>query len=123
MRQPNQPNPPKNQQTNANIAALAYLYDNTAFDLVKAITSGQVLLSDEKIKNQVRWLGEIANTLSLVYQVESMRSKPKEDSLGIPAPKVNSIDPALKKSQQTQSGFINPNQPNSMSQFPGNWRP
>ena len=53
MSQPNQPHPPKNQQTNANIAAIAYLYDNTAFDLVKAITSGQVLLSDEKIKNQV----------------------------------------------------------------------
>lgn len=107
---------------NKNIEMLAYLYDNTAHDLDKALRSGVVLLSDEKIKNQVRWLGDIAKTLSLVYQIESMRAKPKENSLALPAEKVNAVDPALKKAQSKQ---FNPNAPQNLGQYPspGGWRP
>jgi len=112
------------EQANKNIAMLAYLYDNTAFDLQKALASQEILLTDEKIKSKVRWLGEIAKTLSLVYQIESMRAKPKDNSLSLPGENVSQVDPALMKAQAKQNAF-NPNASQNLGKFPspGGWRP
>jgi hypothetical protein len=111
------------QSTNNNIAMLAYLYDNTAFDLQKALASQEILVTDERIKSKVRWLGEIAKSLSLVYQIESMRATPKENSLALPSKNVVAVDPALKKANSRKN--FNPNAPQNLGQFPspGGWTP
>jgi hypothetical protein len=102
---------------------LAYLYDNTAFDLQKALASQEILVTDERIKSKVRWLGDIAKTLSLVYQIESMRATPKENSLALPSKNVVAVDPALKKANSRKD--FNPNMPQNLGQFPspGGWTP
>ena len=111
------------EQANKNIAMLAYLYDNTANDLHKALSSKEILLNDSKIKDKVTWLGEIAKTLSLVYQLESMRSRPKENSLVMPQENIVPIDPALQKAQSQQN--FPGSRPNNLGQFPspGGWQP
>jgi hypothetical protein len=121
-------NPPPNagaakQNANNNISMLAYLYDNTAFDLQKALASQEILVTDERIKSKVRWLGDIAKTLSLVYQIESMRATPKENSLALPSKNVVAVDPALKKANSRKD--FNPNMPQNLGQFPspGGWTP
>ncbi len=120
-------NPPKTtqEQANKNVSMLAYLYDNTASDLYNAIRSQNILLTDSKIKDKVVWLGEIAKTLSLVYQLESMRAKPKENSLALPGENIATVDPALQKAQSKQNHNPNMNRPQNLSQFPspGGWTP
>jgi len=111
----NQTNP------NKNIVMLARLYDSTAADLHAALATKQVAFTDDRIKNKVQWLGDIARTLSLVYQIETMRAKPKEgDSVTLPEEKVV-IDPVLQKAQQNLRGPGSGN----LGQFPspGGWTP
>ena len=112
------------EKANKNISMLAYLYDNTAYDLQTALASQEILLTDEKIKSKVRWLGEIAKTVSLVYQIESMRAKPKDNTLSLPGENVSQVDPALIKAQSKQNTF-NPNTPQNLGKFPspGGWQP
>lgn len=111
-----------NDRANKNVSMLAYLYDNTANDLYKAIKSQDILLTDPKIKDRVRWLGEIAKTLSLVYQIESMRAKPKENSLTLPGENIAQVDPALRKANAKQGQHSQARQPQDLSQF-GGWTP
>ena len=120
----NKANAPKDatERANKNVSMLAYLYDNTANDLYKAIKSQEILLTDPKIKDRVMWLGEIAKTLSLVYQIESMRAKPKENSLALPSENIAQVDPALQKAKAKQGQHSQTRQPQDLTQF-GGWTP
>lgn len=119
----NKPNVTASENANKNLAMLAYLYDHTSHDLYQALSSQKILLTDEKIKDRVKWLGEIAKTLSLVYQVESMRAKPKDNSLGMPEEKAVQADPAFTNSQN--KSFQTESRPQNLEQFrsPGGWKP
>jgi hypothetical protein len=110
---------------NKNVLALAKLYDATAQGLRETLASQEIMYNDERIKERVRWLGDIAKTLSLVVQIENLRSrenKSVEDTL--PPEETSVEDPALKKAQQKQNTF-NPGNPNQdLGSFPGgNWKP
>lgn len=109
---------------NKNIVTLARLYDSTANDLQNALATNSITLNDLRIVDKVKWLGEIAKTLSLVYQIETMRAKStnKESNLALPEEQIVE-DPALKKAQKGQ--FKPNNTPTDLQQFnsPGGWTP
>jgi len=111
---------------NKNIAMLARLYDSTANDLYSALASEKITLTDPRIVDRVKWLGEVAKTLSLVYQIESMRAKTnnKDANLALPDEQIVE-DPAIKKAQKTQSVFNPNNTAVDLSKFrsPGGWTP
>lgn len=110
-----------------NILMLSLLYDSAASDLQAALATKKITLTDERIKGKVKWLGEVANTLSVVYQVELMRMRPKEGAPALPAALVNVVDPALVESQKNKLGH--PGIPGmsgpGLDQYPspGGWRP
>lgn len=109
---------------NKNIIMLARLYDSTANDLQNALASEKISLNDSRIVEKVKWLGEIAKTLSVVYQLETMRAKNtnKDTSLSLPEEKFVE-DPALKRAQKDL--FKANNTQNDLSSFrsPGGWKP
>lgn len=111
---------------NKNIIMLARLYDSTSKDLENALAAQTISLNDSRIVDKVKWLGEIAKTLSLVYQIESMRVKStnKDASKDLTLPEEQVVeDPALKKAQKGQ--FKANNTSTDLDQFksPGGWKP
>ncbi len=103
---------------NRNIFMLTRLYDATAQGLQDALSGENIMFNDERIKERVRWLGDIAKTLSLVYQIETMRTKDKEVNL----PKEEIVkDPAVEKAKKNQFNIGDPNQ--DLSQFGNGWQP
>ena len=117
--QPQQPQQP--QPIPPNVAMITMLYDSAALDLQSALATKKVSLTDERIKNKVIWLGEVAKTLSNVYQVESMRSK-----AALP-PQQKVVDYALLEAQKNKLGHpgIGGQPPGHLGQFPspGGWTP
>jgi len=122
--QPDQPNQPNQVPPNTNILMLSLLYDSAASDLQGALATKKITLTDERIKGKVRWLGDVANALSLVYQVELMRIRPKEGAPALPAALANVVDPALIESQKNKLGHPGIPGP-GLGQYPspGGWRP
>lgn len=104
---------------NANIINLAKLYDCIAKELANTMDNQEMAISynDERLKSKVRWLGDIAKTLSLVYQIEKLRAKPGADA-EIPAEQ-DSEDPAAKRAQ----GAPNQKPPISPGFPEGGWTP
>jgi hypothetical protein len=110
---------------NKNITMLAQLYDNAAFDLQSALKSEKVTFNDPRIADKVKWLGEVAKTLSLVYQIESMRAKSaNKEALALPDEQVVE-DPVIKRAQKGQPQFKPNNTTNDLQGFrsPGGWVP
>ena len=102
---------------NINVINLAKLYDCVARELNDAMSNQKIAISynDDRLKTKVKWLGEIAKTLSLVYQIEKLRAKPGTEAQ---MPEVQEgEDPALKRAQGQQKGTTN-QQP-----FDGGWTP
>lgn len=115
--------------SNRNIINLARLYDCIAKELHDAIATGAVSFNDNRIKDKVAWLGQIAKTLSLVYQIEQLRAKPagKEAGVNLPAEE-NVEDPAAKRAHHGKmqaQPFTAGGQPhgNDIPHFPGKWTP
>jgi len=102
------------------LEALALLYDRTAHELREVVSAAaggasNVPLHSEQMQSKVKWLGDIAKTLSLVYQVEKLRANSEENR---PMPQEKIIDdPAAKKANNAPS-----NVSQDVSQFPG-WKP
>ena len=103
---------------NRNIVNLARLYDCIAKELDNTMSNTEMAISynDERLKTKVRWLGDIAKTLSLVYQIEKLRAKPGAES--VMPEQQDSEDPATK---QAQGG--NDTKQTPPEGFPGGWTP
>jgi len=119
--QPQQPQQPRQLPPTRNLYVLAQLYDSTAADLLAALATKSISFTDERIKNKVKWLGDIAKTLSLVYQIETMRTMPKDGSLALPQEEVV-VDPALQKALEHQFPGHQAGSGPGLGQFPG-WKP
>jgi hypothetical protein len=106
---------------NKNIMLLARLYDAAAHELHKALAAQTVTYNDPRIRDKVVWLGDIAKTLSLVYQIETLRTK-NQQGTAIELPEQQKVeDPAVKKAQQNQ---FNPGNPaEDLDSFGGGWKP
>lgn len=113
------------QRTPPIIVALARLYDHHKQELCNAITSGQFPLSDNRLKDKVTFLRDIASTLSTVMQVEKLRSKDPMPEVKLPDEQLNVKDPALeqKRKNQPHSGPLNSNPGLDPTNFPGGWAP
>lgn len=112
------------QRTPAIIVALAQLYDHHKQELCTAISSGTFPLSDTRFKEKVSFLKEIATTLSVVVQVEKLRSKDASATeVKLPDEQVNVKDPALTKRKGPSMGQPPPNPNIDLNQFPGGWQP
>ena len=122
---PNKPNAAP-QQVPTNVMMLTVLYDSAASDLQTALATHKISFTDERIKGKVQWLGDVAKSLSLVYQVEMMRSRAREGGPVLPAAQ-KVVDPALVEAQKNKLGHsgIPGNQGGNLSGFPspGGWRP
>lgn len=110
------------QRTPPIIVALARLYDHHKQELCTAITSGQFPLSDNRLKDKVNFLREIASTLSTVMQVEKLRSKDPIPEVKLPDEQLNVKDPALELRRKNQAP-PNPNPGLDLNTFPGGWQP
>lgn len=111
---------------NKNVSMLAKLYDSTSSDLLAALASERFTLNDPRIVDKVKLLGEIAKTLSLVYQIESMRAKSNNKDANIILPDEQIVeDPAIKRAQKAQPQFKPNNTTTDLSGFrsPGGWVP
>lgn len=107
------------------VIVLARLYDATAHELQQALMSQTITFNDSRIKDKVIWLGEIAKTLSLVYQIENLRAKAKDSKGAVELPPEKVVqDPALKKAKNVGGSgqFSQGNSESDLSQF-GNWSP
>ena len=101
---------------------LARLYDATSQELEKALASQTITFNDPRIKEKVTYLGDIAKTISLVYQIETLRSK--KDSSAIQLPKEQPIeDPAVKKANAIQKQFQQGASNQNLDAFGGGWKP
>ena len=115
---------------NRNIVNLARLYDCISKELHDIVNTSGISFNDTRIKDKVAWLGEITKTLSLVYQIESMRVKTgnKDTVVNLPAEE-NVIDTGLKKSITGKLNVVpyttggDQNNPGDLPHFPGGWRP
>lgn len=106
------------QKTPSIVVMLTQLYDHHKQQLCEAMTSGQFPLGDIRIKEKIIFLREVASTLSMVMQVEKLRSKEAVD-LKLPDEQLNTKDPALNK-KNSVPGTVKPIDFNS---FPGGWQP
>lgn len=104
------------------LSALALLYDRTAHELRNVIAQAAggktaIPLHGEQMQKKVQWLGEIAKTLSLVYQIEKLRNPASAaEEAGMPPEKIID-DPSMKNTKNNQ-----PNVNQDLSQFQG-WQP
>jgi len=98
------------------IGILAKLYDYHKRELCLAVENGTIPLSDNRFKEKVSFLKEIASTLSVVYQVEKLRTKDAED-LKLPDEQIVK-DPALEQRRGRPS-----QPPTDLRGFPGTWQP
>lgn len=126
---PNKPNKPNNPppKVPTNVMMLTLLYDSASADLQTALATHKISFTDERIKSKVQWVGDVAKTLSLVYQVEMMRSHAREGGPVLPAAQ-KVIDPALAEAQKNkmgQHGIPNIGQGGNLGGFPspGGWTP
>ena len=76
------------------MSALAKLYYGVSNEVSTVIASGKIAYNDVQLKEKIRWLGDISKTLSLVYQIEKLRSK-EQTNPDIPEVK-DTEDPVLK---------------------------
>ena len=110
---------------NENILVLARLYDATAQGLRDALATQDIMFNDERIKERVRWLGDIAKTLSLVVQIEKLRAKETSDVSELLPPQEPIVeDPAVKKAQRRQNTFNPGNSGQDLNNLSGGgWKP
>ena len=110
------------QKTPPIIVGLTRLYDHHKQELCTAISSGNFPLSDIRLKDKIAFLREIASTLSVVMQVEKLRSKDPNPEVKLPDEQANSKDPSLEKKRKDQPQTnMNPNP--DLNSFPGGWQP
>lgn len=101
------------------LESLAILYDRTSYELREVVSlaaggNATVPLHSDQMQNKVKWLGEIAKTLSLVYQLEKLRSNTTPEEM----PDENIVeDPALKNVKKNPANVTQ-----DLSQFTG-WKP
>lgn len=98
---------------------------DSAGDLLNALNSEKFTLNNARIVEKIKALGEIAKTLSLVYQIESMRAKAVNKDANLLLPEEQLVeDPAIKRAQKAQPQF-KPGSPNDLTGFrsPGGWVP
>lgn len=106
------------------ILTLAKLYDHHKQELCTAVAGGVFPLSDPRLKDKLIFLREIASTLSVVYQVEKLRSKDPNPEMKLPEEQVNSKDPALEAAMKKKFQPTNlHNQGFDPNNFPGGWTP
>lgn len=99
------------------IIILAKLYDATCKELQEALASQTIIFNDNRIKDKVVWLGEIAKTLSLVSQIEKLRGS-SSNSVEVPPEQQAVEDPAVAKAKK---GQFKPNV-QGLGNFEG-WKP
>lgn len=105
------------------VIVITRLYDHASQELRNALASGSVSLSDERIKNKVVWLREVATTLTAVYQLEKLRTKDAQPTeMKLPEEQLVK-DPALEAARKKT--FQPPNTAGDLSGFhsPGGWQP
>jgi len=111
------------QRTPPIIVALARLYDYHKQELCTVVSSGQIPLSDTRLKDKISFLKEIASTLSTVMQVEKLRSKEVNPELKMPDEQANLKDPALDNKRKGSHAPPNTNPNVDLNGFPGGWQP
>jgi len=76
------------------LPALAKLYYGVSNEVSSVKKKKKIAYNDVQLKEKIRWLGDISKTISLVYQIEKLRSK---DQKSPEMPEIKDTkDPKLK---------------------------
>lgn len=86
------------------IKNLAHVYDVVANEINDLMATGQISVFDNRLKEKINWLHDVAKALSLVYQIEKLRGS---QDISLPPASSDAKDTiqAPKKAQQRPNPF------------------